>query len=204
MTEIGDPQLLPELLAAVTRDEARARLQAARSLRLLSERAPELIYPHFELFVKLRRDKNSIVRWNAMLVLGNLAVVDTERKLDRMIDNYLAPIDGPHLIDAANTIRGACAIAAAKPPLADTIARHIQKAERAVYATPECRNVALGHAITALDRLFPLLTHKHSIRPFVSRQLENARAATRGKAQRFLHHWPEASAAVPQSRVTKA
>lgn len=204
MPETRSPQLLPELLAAVCQREASGRLRAAKAIRLVSERAPESLYPHFGLFVRLLRDSNSIVRWNAILVLGNLAAVDKEHLLDRMIDKYLRPIDGPHLIDAAQTIRGACTVAAAKPHLADTIARHIQKTERATYATAECRNVALGHAITALGRLLPLVTRKKSLRVFVARQLENTRPATRAKAQRFLRRWPEASAAVRQNRATKA
>jgi hypothetical protein len=126
----------------------------------------------------------------AILLMGNLAPVDGERRVDRIIDDYLAPISGPHLIDAANTMRGATAVAVAKPYLADTIARHILEVERATYATPECRNVALGHAINSLDRLFPIIAGKRAIQLFVSRQMGNTRAATRKKAGRFLRKWP--------------
>lgn len=93
-----------------------------------------------------------MLRWNAILVLGNLA-----------------PDATPHL--------------------ADTIARHILKTEQGTYATPECRNVALGHAITALESLLPMIASKHAIRLFVSRQLDNTRPATRKKAERFLRRW---------------
>jgi hypothetical protein len=94
------------------------------------------------------------------------------------------------LIDAANTMRGAAAIGAAKPYLADTIARHILEVERATYATPECRNVAIGHAINSLDRLFPIIAGKRDVQLFVSRQMDNTRTATRKKAERFLRKWP--------------
>jgi hypothetical protein len=77
-----------------------------------------------------------------------------------------------------------------EPYLVDTIARHILEVERATYATPECRNVALGHAINSLDRLFPIIAGKRAIQLFVSRQMGNTRAATRKKAERFLRKWP--------------
>ena len=135
------------LLNAVSWDVARVKFGACKALRNLSECAPDLIYPQFDFFASFLRHENSILRWNAILLLGNLAPVDGERRVDRIIDDYLSPIRGPHLIDAANTIRGATAMATAKPYLADLIARHIVEVERASYATPECRNVAIGHAI---------------------------------------------------------
>lgn len=205
MPEISNPDLIRGLLDAVSSDKARPKFAAAKALRILSERSPDLIYPHFHFFENLLGNKNSILRWNAILILGNLAPVDGERKLDRMIGAYLAPIAGPHLIDAANTIRGASAIAAAKPHLAETIARHIVKTERGTYATPECRNVALGHAVTALESLLPMIANKDAIRHFVSRQLDNTRPATRKKAERFLRRWqPDQSRALSLRMTSKA
>lgn len=185
-----NPELLEALLAAVSSDTARVKFGAIKALRILSERSPELIYPHFDFFASLLQNKNSILRWNAMLILGNLAAVDEDLRTERMIDEYLAPISGPHLIDAANTMRGATAIAAAKPHLADRIAGRILKVERANYATPECRNVAIGHAINSLERLFPILARKRLVQLFVSRQIGNPRNATKKKAERFLRKWP--------------
>jgi hypothetical protein len=180
---------LEALLAAVSADTPRIRLGALKELRLLSERAPDLFHPHFEFFVTLLQNKNSILRWNAILILANLAWVDGERRIDRILDEYLAPVYGPRLIDAANAIRGATAIAVAKPYLADRIAGQILRVERATYGTPECRNVAVGHAIKSFDRLFPIVANKRDIQLFVSRQLDNSRAATRKKAEKFLRKW---------------
>jgi hypothetical protein len=182
------------LLAELSSDGARVRLSASKALRDLSEGAPELIYPHFDLFAGMLRNQNSVLRWNAIRLLGNLARVDAEGRLDRVIDEYLAPIRGPHLIDAANTMRGAAAIGAAKPHLADRIARHILKVEHADYGTPECTNVAIGHAIDALNRIYPGVTARRPVQLFASRQRENTRSATRKKAERFLRRWPMAAA----------
>jgi hypothetical protein len=186
----GKPELLPSLLAAVSSKAARVKFGAVKALRILSEHSPDLIYPHFDFFAGLLRHENSILRWNAILILGNLAQVDGEGRTDRIIDDYLAPISGPHLIDAGNTIRAATAMAAAKPYLADKIAGHILKVEHATYATPECRNVAIGHAIQSFDSLLPMVTGKRAIQLFVLRQMDNSRAATRKKAERFLRKWP--------------
>ena len=190
------PELLDALFAAMSSDVARLKFPAAKALRNLSQRAPDSIYPHFDFFASFLRHENAILRWNAILILGNLATVDGEGRVDRIIDAYLSPISGPHLIDAGNTMRGAAAIGVAKPYLADRIARHILEAERATYATPECRNVAIGHAIDALDRLFPMIADKGAVQRFVTRQTDNTRAATRKRAERFVRKWPLAPSGV--------
>jgi hypothetical protein len=66
------------------------------------------------------------------------------------------------------------AIALAKPDLADRIVDETMKVEKGRYKTAECRNVALGHALDALGRLF------------VKRQLRNPRNATRKRAERLV------------------
>lgn len=186
----GDPKLFLAVLDALHSASPRIRFAASKLLRLMSERSPEALYPHFETFARLLPDKNSILRWNAMLTLGNLAAADCEKKLDLILDAYLAPISGKNLIDAANTIIGASAIARAKPFLADGIARAILTVEQARYATRECRNVAIGHAITALGEFFPSLYNQDVVLSFVRRQKKNPRRATRDKARKFLAKWP--------------
>ena len=184
-----NPVPLVELLEKVNSGMARTKLQAIKSLRLLSENSPEPLYPHFAFFANLLRSNNGILRWNSMLVIGNLARVDCGRNIERIIEEYLAPITGPLLIDAASTIQGAAEIALAKPHLADQIAKRILRVADTTYKTPECRNVAIGHAITALNRLFPTLTDKPAIQRFVAGQATNKRPATRKRAEKFLHKW---------------
>lgn len=189
----GDPELLLSVINALGSVSPRIRFAASKLLRLVSERSPEILYPHFETFTRFLHDKNSILRWNAMLTLGNLAVADHEKKLDAMLNVYLAPISGKSLIDAANAMRGAAAIGRAKPYLADEIAKSILAVEQASYATRECRDVAIGHAIRAFDGLFPSLRNQHGVLSLVRRQTKNPRRATSNKARKFLAKWPVTS-----------
>jgi hypothetical protein len=194
------PEVLDLLFEALASETAAVRLGAAKALRILSERSPGLVYARFDSLAALLSHENGILRWNAILSLGNLARADSAGKLDGMMDQYLAPIAGHSLIDAANTMRGATAAALAKPHLAEMVAGRILEVERAVYATPECRNVAIGHALECLDRLFPLAGDTAAIREFVSRQLTNGRPATRRKAQRFA---ARRAPALRQARSTR-
>jgi hypothetical protein len=146
------------------------------------QEAPDLLYPHFDSLARILRHSNSILRWNAMIALGNLAGMDSGGKIDRILTDYLSPIAVPHLIDAATAIHGAAAIARSKPRLAPAIAKAILQVEEGIYATRECRNVAIGHAIEALHGM----SDQDGVVEFVTSQLRNPGQATRRKAERFV------------------
>lgn len=168
---------------------ARVKYGSSKALRLAGRESPELVVPYFDRFVELLNGDNTIQRWNAIWTVGHLARADREGRIDRILRSFCAPIRGPQMIAAANTIGAVAEIAAAKPYLADRIAGEILKVEQAIYATPECRNVAIGHAIRALEGMFSFLKRRRAVVEFVSRQLHNTRPGTRRKAEHFLRRW---------------
>lgn len=181
--------MIDELLRGLDSGKARIRYGAAKALRECSEQDPAQVYPHFDRFVALMEGDNTFLRWGSERILGNLAAVDREDKFDRVLDRFLAPISGHEMIGAANAIDAAAQIARAKPHLADHIATGLLKVRRADYATPECRNVAIGHALRSLDRFFQHVRDKGPVLAFARKQLDNPRQATRRHAERFLKHW---------------
>lgn len=119
-------------------------------------------------------------------MIGNLAAVDADGKIEGILERYLQPITGPVMITAANVIGGAGQIARAKPDLADGIAHAVSQVESANYQTKECRNVAIGHAIESFDLFFEELRQPQPVVDFVKRQLDNSRNAVKKKAAMFL------------------
>jgi hypothetical protein len=186
---IKEPSLVPALFSGLDADKAGVRLGAARVLYLISEKDPAILYPHADSIIDLLDSDNKILKWSAVHMIGNLAQVDTKRKIDRILDRYLEPIPGPELVTAANVIGGAAKIALAKPELTDKIVKAILKAEKGRYRTAECRNVVLGHAIQALDQLFERTTQKQPVARLVKGQLKNRRSGTRKRAERFVKRW---------------
>jgi hypothetical protein len=140
----------------------------------------------FERFVHLLHADNKILQWEAMRIIANLASVDSDGKIERILDEYLEPIRGPVMITAANVIKGAAGTAVAKPHLAGRIAKALLGVEKAKYQTAECRNIALGHAIEAFDLFFDRIEDRKPVLELVRRQRKNRRNATRLKAERFL------------------
>ena len=183
---IRNPRLVPDIIKGLKADKARIKYGCAKALRSISEVRPDLLYPHFDFFVRLLDHENKIFQWDAAFVLSQLARVDDDDKFAAVFDRYFSPIPGPVMITAANIIQGGARIAKAKPQLADRIAAEVVKVARARYQTPECRNVAIGHAIVALGGMLPLLRDPKPAVQFVRKQIRNPRPATRKKAEQFL------------------
>ena len=174
------------LFEYLTAESAAVKYGSAKALRQMSEESPELLYPRFDDFVRLFRGDNTILRWGATLILGNLAGADHLNKFEKIFKRFFAPITGHELIGAANVIRAAVQVALAKPHLADRSAGEILKVEEASYRTLECRNVAISRAIESLDEFFPHIKNRRPVLEFAARQLDNQRPAVRRKAERFL------------------
>ena len=177
---------LPELFAGLGAEKPEVKYGCLKALRAISEREPAALYPEFGRFVDMLDSENTFLKWGAIIIIGNLAAVDSDNKVGRILDRYLAPISGSVMITAANTIGGAGKIARAKPRLADRIVRALLRVEAANYQTPECRNVALGHVVKSLELVFEHIGDPEPVLAFVQRQLDNSRNAVKKKAEAFL------------------
>ena len=101
----GEP--LRELFAGLRAEKPEIKYGRLKALRAISEKQPALLYPEFDRFVALLDSENTFFKWGAIIILGNLAAVDSDDKIGRILDRYLEPITGPVMITAANTIGGA-------------------------------------------------------------------------------------------------
>ncbi len=188
---IARPDGIAELIEALKVERRAVKFSYEKVLRQVSERRPELIYPYFDVFAGLLDSDNSFLKWGAIMTVANLTAVDAENKFEAIFRKYYAPIPGPAMVTAANVIGSSAKIALAKPELTQRIAREILKVDKARYQSkglpsPECRNVAIGHAIDSFERFFEQIDDKAKIVAFVKRQLRNTRKQVVKKAERFL------------------
>ncbi|MBN1975440.1 MAG: hypothetical protein JW787_17520 [Sedimentisphaerales bacterium] len=188
---IENPQFIKQLIEGVSVPKGSIRFGYEKVLRLISERRPDLIYPYFDVFKKLSVCDNSFLKWGAILTIANLAVADSDKKFDAMFEEFYAPVTGPVMVTAANIIGGSAKIVSAKPYMMGRIIKEILKVEKANFElhgepSPECRNVAIGHAIETFDQFFDKIEDKEVIIKFVKRQLNNTRKQVVKKAEKFL------------------
>lgn len=183
---LSKPNDITTVLQGLSSSNARIRFGCSKVLRLASEKKPEVFYSRMDFFASLLDSENTFLRMNAARTLANLAAVDSQCKFELIFERYFAPIAGPTMIPAANVIGLAARIVRAKPGLTGKIVAEILRVENAKYATEECRNIALGHAIRCLDTIFDQIDDKAPVVDLVKKQLNNTRSATRKKAEGFL------------------
>ncbi|GAB4363028.1 MAG: hypothetical protein Kow0042_00560 [Calditrichia bacterium] len=180
------PILIPALLEGLSNSSANIKFGSAKVLHLLSEELPDLLYPEMDFFASLLDNNNNIIKWNAIIIIGNLTAVDVQQKFERLFSRYYQPITGPTLITAANIIKSSKKIIRSKPQLADRIINQILKVEQGAYQTEDCRNIAIGHAIKLLEHCDDQISDRKAVYEFVERQARNPRPATRKAAESFL------------------
>lgn len=191
---IGSPEYIPPLVEGLHHEKGRIKFGCEKVLRLISERQPGLIYPYFDTFVQLLDFDNRILKWGAIIILSNLAPVDTHGKFEYIFEKYYSPVTETTMITAANIIGNSWKIALAKPTLSEKITREILKAETVRYenkgqVSPECNNVVYGHAIDSLEKFYDQIEEKKPVIDFIRRQLHNTRKPVAQKAERFLRKY---------------
>ena len=182
---------IPDLVEALQAEKSSKKYAYEKALRLLSEKNPEWIYPYFDVFVSMLDNDNSFLKWGAIMTVANLTAVDTEGKFEQIFNKYFRPIRDSVMVTAANIIGSSVKVVQFKPELADRIANEILKVEKANYLnkgtpSPECRNIAIGQAIDAFDRIYEMVEPKARIVSFIKRQKTNTRKAVAKKAEDFI------------------
>jgi hypothetical protein len=90
------------------------------------------------------------------------------------------------MITANNTILALSEIALNKPEYQEMIFKEFIKVEHYNYDTLECRNVALGKVVSALDKFKDNIKDRKDILEFLERQTNNTRASVKKRAIKLL------------------
>jgi hypothetical protein len=181
--------LLNEVLHGIYSPKAAVRYGCAKALLDLSEKHPEELYPHMQVFIDLLRSKYRILTWNALAIIANLTKVDNDRKFDAIFNEYYTLLNNEYMVTVANVVRNSAEIALAKPYLSPKITDELLKVEKIAlspHLTEECRRVIIEQVIKSFDKFFEKIEAKEQVISFVKRQLNSSRTSLRRESQRFL------------------
>jgi putative endonuclease len=181
-------QLVKTVSRPLNLDELNARdpkikYACAKNVLAIGKTNPASLYADLPVFTALLDSPFRILKWTAIETVGHLSRVDRAKNTDKLLDKLYGLLNEGNMITANHAIAALAEIAAAKPEHAGAIVEKLLEVEGFTYATPECRNIALGKVIIAL-RSIPASDGK--IIAFVQRQTKNPRNATRKKAEEFL------------------
>ena len=181
--------LLPQVLKGIESDNKRIKNAAAKTAKLLSEQKPEVLYADIDFFIHRLLTDDTILKWIAMDVVGNLATVDEKNKINkRVIDKLITLLSDESMITAGHSIDNLGKIAGSKPRFRQPITDSLIKSTR-VKRDHECSNILAGKMIMAFSQYAESVKDKKKILAFVKRQLNSSRNATRSKASIFLRKY---------------
>ncbi len=179
-------------LADLASTDTKVKYACVKAVLATAAARPAELYPHLGSFIRMLENDNRIFRWTAIDVVGAMGRVDKIKAVDELIDHLVAMLDTGNMITANHAISALADIARARPEHRPQITAEILKVERCRYETDECRNIAMGKAIVAIDSYFADLPDRQPTLDFVGRQVGNSRPATAKKAAQFLskhgHH----------------
>jgi hypothetical protein len=167
-------------------DKPQIKYCCVKNLIKISKENPEALYTDFDLFVRLLNDQNNIMKWTGIIVIGGLSKVDKQGKVDKILPRLFKLLNSGKMITANNTIGALTEIALAKPKYQKKIADEILKVENYKYDTSECRCIACGRVILALEQFPNNIKKQKKVIEFVKRQTRSRRPATAKKADKLL------------------
>lgn len=185
------PELLNTLFEIVRNERSAVRYGCTKILRLLSQQQPDKIYPYFCEVASWLQDPNSFVKWDGILILANLAAVDTQHRFASVYEEYFGLIRDSKMITAANVAGNAWKIVQAVPEWEPDITQRLLEVPQIRYLyhgepSDECNKVMCGHVLDCFDRYFDLSHSQKAMLCFAHAQLDSSRKSVAKKAAQFL------------------
>jgi hypothetical protein len=181
-------ELLSDLVAGLSAKQERVGYNCLRTLLLVGEEHPELLYPHWDSFVELLRSENTYFKLRGANLIAAVVCVDTENRFEGLFDEYYDLLDGKSVIAAAYIAGNSGKIARAKPALEGEIRNRLFSIDE-THHPPQRRDLIKGRAVEAFGDYFEVAEDKGQIVEFVRRQLEADSPRTRKEAKKFLERW---------------
>lgn len=185
---LEEERILSELIENLTTKDETVRYNCSKTLNLLSEEHPEVLYPKWDFFVELLNSDHTYWKLSVIPLIANLARIDTDNKFERILDDYYRLLDDKSMIPAAWIADYSGRIARAKPELQTRITDKLLSIDE-THHQPERRDLIKAGAIESFDEYFEEAKDQKRILEFVKKQLSSKSPKTVKKATDFLKKW---------------
>ncbi len=177
--------VLSNLIDNLTTKNETVRYNCSKTLNLLSEEHPEVLYPKLDFFVELLNSDHTYWKLSVIPIIANLTRIDTENKFERIFDEYYRLLEDKSMIPAAWIADYSGRIARAKPELQTRITEKLLSIDK-THHHPERRDLIKAGAIESFDEYFEEAKDQKRILEFVKKQLKCKSPKTVKKAAEFL------------------
>lgn len=162
------------------------RYNCVRVLCRALEQQPGLFYPFWDQFEGMIASPNGFHRAIAAQAIARLAPVDTQCRLDVILDEYLALLDDPKVMVTHYFLEAIGIVYVARPDLQNKIIATLLDIDKTKHLTGR-KDLIKADIIVVFDQIFDSLpaVSKKKIGAFVEAQLESSSPKARKAAREF-------------------
>lgn len=177
---VNPEKFLGQLISGLDSDEKRIQSGSAELMALLSEERPELVGPYMDKFIDNLDAKAPVLRWEATCTLGNLAGVDSGKKIPALLDRIYPQLEHKSIVLANHTVQALSKIGVHNPEKADEIL------DKLIEKSSLFKKTTVGFIIEAVARYKDYKELHPKIKAFVEPFTESEMKVVSRKAKKTL------------------
>lgn len=186
---IENPSLINQYLEGLLSKNETYRYNCFKVLYNVSEKKPELLYPHWNFFINHLRSDNNYHKMSAILIIANLTSVDTENRFESVFDEFFGNLKSKKTIVPIYVVKSSGKIVNFKPGLEGKITSLLLDIEN-IHPGKQIELVKAG-VIEYFSEFYENAEKKDEIIRFVKNQINSDSPKTRKSAKEFLTKWGE-------------
>lgn len=186
-----EPVHIKDLIEKIKTDKGSGKFFLEKSIRLLSEKEPRLVYPYFSEIAKLIQSPNNFIKWGAIITISNLIEVDEKNQFEPFFEKYFSLINDDSMITAGNVAGNAWKFIVKNPKWDREITERLLMVKDNTYLykgepSPECKNIMKGHVLGCFDKYYEISGLQEKMIAFAESEVSNSRKSVARRAQAFL------------------
>jgi len=118
---IEKPDSIDKYLEGLLSKNETYRYNCFKVLNIISEKKPDLLYPHWNFFINHLKSDNNYHKMSAVLIIANLTSVDKEDKFKKIFDEFYANLKNKKTIVPIYIVKSSGKIVNFKPEFEEKI-----------------------------------------------------------------------------------
>jgi len=181
--------LISEYLDGLLSKNETYRYNCFKVLYIISEKKPDILYPHWDFFINHLISDNNYHKMSAVLIIANLTAVDKEKKFEKIFDEFYSNLKSKKTIVPIYVVKSSGKIVNFKPHLTEKVTDLLLNVEK-IHPGKQIELVKSA-VIESFSEFFEKSDKKDEIINFVKNQLNSSSPKTKKFAKVFLNKFGE-------------
>lgn len=186
---IENPYLINQCLDGLLSKNETYRYNCFKVLNIISEKKPDILYPHWDFFISHLRSNNNYHRLSAVLIIANLTAIDVEDRFEKIFDEFYEYLKTKKTVVPIYIVKSSGKIVNFKPHLEGKITDLLLDIEN-IHPGKQIELIK-SSVIESFSEFYENAQKKDKILCFVKNQIDSKSPKTRKTAKEFLHKWGE-------------